>query len=283
MNHIVSQRFIKCIERLKEDKVIPSARQFALSLEFPPQNLHEICNQKRDVTIDLLQKAIEHYHISAQYIFEGKGTMFVKEDKDMGFRLLTIVTDPSNNEKIVHVPIPAQAGYISEMADPTFFNELPTFSLPDYRYTAGTHRSFDVDGDSMEPVLEDGDKLICSFIEPNNWVNSLKDDSVYVIVTRGDIVVKRIANKIKSEGIIELHSDNDCYKPYSVDINDVKEIWYVRTKLSPFSHKPQEAHQRTDSNTDLDHLKKIIQDQSVMINRLNSTIQQLVNASSAVY
>ena len=164
MNHIVSQRFVKCIEKLKSDKIIPSARQFAISLGFPPQNLHEICNQKRDVTIELLRKAIDTYNLNSVYLFEGKGTMFSQVEQDMGFRLLTVVTDQLNNEQIVHVPVPAQAGYISEMADPSFYGELPTFSLPDYRYTAGTHRSFDVDGDSMEPVLEDGDKIICSFL-----------------------------------------------------------------------------------------------------------------------
>ena len=281
MNHIVSQRFKKCIDKLKEEQVIPSARQFALSLDFPPQNLHEICNQKRDVTINLLEKAIQKYALNPQYLFEGKGKMFTDDDNDMGFRLLTIVTDEHNNEKILHVPIPAQAGYISEVKDPTFYNELPTFSLPDYRFTAGTHRSFDVDGDSMYPSLEDGDKIICSFIEPAHWISSLKDQSVYVVVTRGDIVVKRVVNQVKSNGTLLLISDNEDYAPYEVDLNDVKEIWYVRTKLSPFSHRPIKAHQQSDES-DMSHLETIIQEQNKMIHNLNQTIQQLINSSASV-
>ena len=256
MNHIVSQRFVKCVEKLKAEKIIPSARQFALALEFPPQNLHEICNQKRDVTIELLRKAIELYQINAEYLFEGKGQMFKRDAQDMGFRLLTIVTDQLNNEQIVHVPIPAQAGYISEMADPSFYGELPTFSLPDYRYSAGTHRSFDVDGDSMEPVLEDGDKVICSFLEPNHWAGSIKDMSVYVLVTRGDIVVKRVQNHIVQRGALTLISDNEFYNPYEVDINDIKEVWYVRTKLSPFSHSTMQSMNREDSTPNLMQLQK---------------------------
>ena len=281
MNHVVSQRFKKCIDKLKEDQVIPSARQFALSLDFPPQNLHEICNQKRDVTIDLLQKAIAKYHMSAHYLFEGKGKMFTEDKEDYGFRLLTIVTDENNNEKIVHVPVPAQAGYISEVKDPAFYNELPTFSLPDYRYAAGTHRSFDVDGDSMYPTLEDGDKIICSFIEPNHWASSIKDNSVCVIVTRGDIVVKRVINLIKENGILKLVSDNTDYDPYEVSWTDIKEIWYVRTRLCPFSHRPVKAiHQSDDS--ELTHLKLTIQEQNKMINNLNQTIQQLINSTASV-
>ena len=282
MNHIVSQRFIKCIEKLKEEKTIPSSRQFALTLDFPPQNLHEICNQKRDVTIDLLKKAIEHFRLSAEYLFEGKGKMFTKDEDGLGFRLLTIVTDQYNAEKIVHVPIPAQAGYISEMADPTFYSELPTFSLPDYRYTAGTHRSFDVDGDSMDPVLEDGDKLICSFVEPTHWLSSIKDMSVYVVVTRGDIVVKRVVNRIEESGVLQLVSDNDYYQPYDIDINDVRELWYVRSKLSAFSHTPLKPHRQADRSEELGHLHQIIQDQNGMIQKLNTTIQQLINSTSLV-
>ena len=70
--------------------------------------------------------------------------MFMTEEDHKSFRVLTIVTNVSDDERIVHVPVPAQAGYASELTDPTFIQDLPTFSLPDYKYKVGTHRSFDV-------------------------------------------------------------------------------------------------------------------------------------------
>ena len=61
MNNVVTQRFIKCHDKLKEDNRIRSSRQFAMSLDYLPQSLSEIIKGRRDVTIELLRKAIDKY------------------------------------------------------------------------------------------------------------------------------------------------------------------------------------------------------------------------------
>ena len=86
----------------------------------------------------------------------------------------------------------------------------------------------------MEPTLFEGDKVVCSYLEPTLWETSLKDNYVYVIVTRGDVVVKRVTNFIKEEKQIELISDNNFYEPHRINLGDIREIWYVRAKISPF-------------------------------------------------
>ena len=198
-NSVVTQRFINCHNKLREERRVRSSRQFAMSLDYLPQSLSEILKGRRDVTIELLRKSVEVYKINPVYIYTGEGPMFMSEEDHKSFRVLTIVTDSHDDERIVHVPVPAQAGYAGEMTDPTFIQDLPTFTLPDYKYKVGTHRAFDVAGDSMEPTLFEGDKVICSYLEPTLWENSLKDNYVYVIVTRGDVVVKRVQNRLKEE------------------------------------------------------------------------------------
>lgn len=262
MNHVVSQRFVKCLNKLKEDKKVPSFRQCALALDFPPQNLHDIIAGGRDVTIDLIKKSVEVFHVNTEYLFAGKGSMFAIPGKDQEVRILTVVTNQYNEEKIVHVPIPAQAGYITELAEPDFFNDLPTYSLPDYKYKAGTFRSFDIAGDSMDPTLVEGDKVICSFLEPNYWSSSLKDGHVYVVVTTCDILVKRIRNLINAQGTLELISDNQYYEPYQVPIGEVKEIWFVRTKMSTFSHVPKTTKVSPSvSEAELTYLRQLMAEQ----------------------
>ncbi|MBI5915825.1 MAG: peptidase S24, partial [Bacteroidetes bacterium] len=230
MNSIITDRFVKCHNKLREDGKVRSSRQFALALDYLPQSLSEILKGRRDVTIELLRKATEEYNFNPIYLFTGEGAMFLTGEENKGFRMLTIVTDKQNDERIVHVPVPAQAGYAGQELDPVFFEELPTYTLPDYKYKTGTHRSFDVSGDSMEPTLFEGDKVVCSFVEPSYWETSLKDNYVYVVVTRGDVVVKRVFNKIRGQRCLELQSDNSYYQPYTMPIGDVREIWYVRAK-----------------------------------------------------
>ena len=274
MTNIVTQRFIKCHNKLREESRVRSSRQFAISLDYLPQSLSEILKGRRDVTIELLRKAIEKYKINPVYIYTGEGPMFMSEEDHKSFRVLTIVTDARDDERIVHVPVPAQAGYAGEFVDPTFIQDLPTYTLPDYKYQVGTHRSFDVAGDSMEPTLFEGDKVVCSFLEPTLWETALKDNYVYIIVTRGDVVVKRITNQIKEQKQLILHSDNPFYEPYIVGLGDIREIWYVRAKISPFLPSPQNIQNAIQE--EMRQLQNTVNQQSHLISNLNDTIQQLL-------
>lgn len=274
MSNIVTQRFIRCHDKLREEGRVRSSRQFALTLDYLPQSLSEILKGRRDVTIELLRKAVEHFKINPVYIYTGEGPMFMSEEDHKSFRVLTIVTDSHDDERIVHVPVPAQAGYAGEMADPTFIQDLPTFTLPDYKYKVGTHRAFDVAGDSMEPTLFEGDKVICSYLEPTLWENALKDNYVYVIVTRGDVVVKRVTNNLKEEKHLILSSDNEFYNSYQVNVGDIREIWYVRAKISPFLPSPQNINNLLRG--EINDLKKTINNQSNLISNLNLTIEKLL-------
>ncbi len=275
MSSIVTQRFIKCHDQLKAENRVRSSRQFALSVEYLPQSLSEILKGRRDVTIELLRKAVEKYKINPVYLYTGEGPMFMSEEDHKSFRVLTIVTNVQDDERIVHVPVPAQAGYAGEMTDPTFIQDLPTYTLPDYKYKVGTHRSFDVAGDSMEPTLFEGDKVVCSFLEPTLWESSLKDNYVYIVVTRGDVVVKRVVNRVKERKQLELHSDNSFYEPYNVNIGDVREIWYVRAKVSPFLPSPQNISNLL--RDEVRQLQTVIEEQSRMIQNLNTMIERLLN------
>ncbi|GJM35308.1 MAG: hypothetical protein DHS20C18_43090 [Saprospiraceae bacterium] len=245
-----------------------------MSLDYLPQSLSEILKGRRDVTIELLRRSVEEYKVNPVYIMTGEGPMFMSEEDHKSFRVLTIVTNVQEDERIVHVPVPAQAGYAGEIADPTFVQDLPTYTLPDYKYKVGTHRSFDVSGDSMEPTLFEGDKVVCSYLEPTLWETSIKDNYVYVIVTRGDVVVKRVFNRLRDDKQLELISDNSFYKKYNVGVGDIREIWYVRAKISPFLPSPQNI--RNYLHDEIRELKQTINQQTGLITNMNTMFQQLL-------
>ncbi len=274
MNNVVSQRFVKCHNKLREEKRIKSSRQFAISLDYLPQSLSEILKGRRDVTIELLRKAIEVYKVNPVYIMTGNGPMFMTEESHQNFRVLTAITNPEDEELIVHVPLPAQAVYAAELGDPSFVQDLPSFSLPDYKYRVGTHRSFDVPGDSMEPTLFEGDKVICSFLEPSLWETGIKDNFAYVIVTRSDVVVKRINNYLQESKEIELVSDNNFYERYRVPMKDLKELWYVRARITPFLPSPKNIQSLL--HEEVAGLKATILQQSKMLAQLGLTMEKVL-------
>lgn len=279
MNNVVSQRFVKCHNKLREEKRVKSSRQFAISLDYLPQSLSEILKGRRDVTIELLRKAIEVYKVNPVYIMTGNGPMFMTEEAHQNFRVLTAITNPEDEELIVHVPLPAQAVYAAELGDPSFVQDLPSFSLPDYKYRVGTHRSFDVPGDSMEPTLFEGDKVICSFLEPSLWETGIKDNFAYVIVTRSDVVVKRINNYLKESKEIELVSDNNFYESYRVPMKDLKELWYVRARITPFLPSPKNIQSLL--HEEVTELKATILQQSKMLTQLGITMEKVLAQNEA--
>lgn len=274
---VITQRFIKCHNKLRENKTVKSSRQFAVDIDYLPQSLSEILKGRRDVTIEVLRKSIEMFKFNPTYLFTGEGALFLTEEENSNKNLhvLTVMTDNFDEERIVHVPVPAQTSYASELNNPKFIQNLPSFTLPDYKYKVGTHRSFDAAGDSMEPTLFEGDKIVCSYIEPALWESGIKDGYVYVVVTQDDIVIRRVYNHLKVNKLIEVHSDNKFYEPYSIPLSMIREIWYVRAKISPFLPAPNRIqHLFYD---DMNSLKSTVSEQSRLIENLNQTIQKLVD------
>ena len=273
-NSIISQRFIKCHDQLRENKVIKSSRQFAIELDYLPQSLSEIIKERRDVTIELIRKAVEVYRMNPIYIFTGEGDYILPAQKDGEPRVLTVVTDENSEERIVHVPALAYAGYVLETNNNNFIQSLPTFTLPDYKYKVGTHRSFDVSGDSMEPTLFEGDKVVCSYIDPLLWETAIKESFVYVIVTKDDIIIRRVYNELKTNKLLQLKTDNSFYEIINTPLSNIKEIWYVRAKISPFLPSPVRVQK--DFMEEINALKETLREQSSSIGNINETIDKIV-------
>ncbi len=271
MPNLVTERFVRCHDHLKSEGKIKSSRQFAKSLDFQPQNLSEILRGKRDAPTSLIRKSVEIYRFNPLYLFAGEGTMFL-EGEEMSFRVHTIVTDNDNNERIVHIPVPAQAGYSQDFIEP-FLETLPSYSLPGLKYRQGSYRSFDVAGDSMEPTLDAGDQVICSFVEPNLWLTGIRDHHVYVVVTRSGLFVKRVINNLHKHRHLELRSDNPFYRTTRINVGEVKELWLVTSVLKNFCHSLPEPSRNA---TSYEALEETIGQQFMLINSLHKKIEQLM-------
>lgn len=276
MASIVTTRFIECLDLLKERNHVPSDRKFALALDFYPQSLNEIRKGKRNVTIELVNKAVEVFDFNADYLFSGRGSCF-SEEVDIineNSQVLTVVLDKDQKEQIVHVPIAAQAGYGGHLHNPVFFEQLTSFSLPGQQFQSRTQRCFDVSGDSMEPVISSGDKIICSFMEPENWVTNVRTGMVYIVVTKEEILVKRLVNNLREEAQIICQSDNPIYDDRVIDATDVLELWIVKQKISTFSHAACGKHEAMAN--DMNHMQQTVCQQSELIKNLNDTIEKLL-------
>ncbi|MBD0332053.1 MAG: LexA family transcriptional regulator [Chitinophagaceae bacterium] len=133
----------------------------------------------------------------------------------------------SGRPDIPFVPVKAAAGYMSGYADPEFIDELNTFTLP--MLTGGEYRAFEIIGDSMMPTPS-GSIIVGEKVEdPNN----LKTNNTYIIVSRTDgIVYKRIMKNSRYKNKFTLISDNPAYPPYTINEEDILELWQAQVIIS---------------------------------------------------
>jgi len=270
-NNVLTTRFRSMVKYLKEENLIPSARQLALKIEVHPQCISDIMTGKRSVNSDIIEKCAQNFDINLNYLYRGTGE--VMNSKEL---VNDDVVTPNNyfQERIAYVPIAAQAGYIEQFLDDTYLEDLVSFSLPDSRYQHGSYRCFDVVGDSMEPSIYSGDKLICQSVEQQYWINSIKNNYVYVIVSNEGVIVKRVINQLASTKSLTLISDNSFYSNTEILANDIREVWIVTSKISSFMQSPNNIKNGLDKV--VDNLKDTIHDQSKLIQSLNTTIEKLL-------
>jgi transcriptional regulator with XRE-family HTH domain len=172
-----------------------------------------------------------------------------KDVEGNNLRILPIVVNEQQEEKVTLVPIKAAAGYLNGYADPEFVEQLPNFNLPFSQMSQGTHRAFQITGDSMLPIPPES-YILTEYLENWNWV---KSGECYVIVSKNDgVVYKRVINQFEENQSLELHSDNPSYTSYSIEGNELLEIWRAIGFVS------FELPKKTTSTFSVDQLSEVV-------------------------
>jgi transcriptional regulator with XRE-family HTH domain len=154
------------------------------------------------------------------------------------------------------VPVKAAAGYLAGYGDPEFLDELNTFTLP--MLAGGNYRAFEIVGDSMLPTPS-GSVIVAEKIEN---LDNVKSNLTYIVVSRNEgIVYKRVMKNNKLKNKLTLISDNTVFQPYTVNAEDVLEIWKAEMVVSKAN-----TEQRWDVNQ-LASLVSNLQDQVTTLKR----------------
>lgn len=133
----------------------------------------------------------------------------------------------SGRPDIPFVPVKAAAGYLAGYADPEFIDELNTFTLP--MLAGGNYRAFEIIGDSMLPTPS-GSVIVGEKVES---VEDIKNDTACIVVSRNEgIVYKRVQKNGRTKNKLTLVSDNPTYHPYTVNAEDVLEMWQAQVVIA---------------------------------------------------
>ncbi len=153
----------------------------------------------------------------------SKGEKAIQTDtKGRTLRVLSIVVDKEQKERISIVPVNARAGYMHSYSDPEYIHDLPNFNLPlTELYPDKTYRIFQIEGDSMLPITS-GSYVICEYTE--NW-EEIKEGLSYMLITRNNgILFKRVWQDENTDHLL-LKSDNKEHESFDINKNELIEVW----------------------------------------------------------
>ena len=176
------------------------------------------CSQYFKMSIDTLLK-VDLSKLSEKKLreLEAGNDVYITGTK---IRVLAITVDKENKEQVEYVPVKAKAGYSAGYSDPEYLATLPRFTFPGLPDT-GTFRMFPITGDSMLPIPE-GSDILTRYIA--DW-SVIKDNTPCIVILKGeqDIVFKLVT--ITEDRVLSLRSLNEQYRPYTVPVSEVLELW----------------------------------------------------------
>jgi len=228
--------------------------EFSVKLGIKRSLLGAYEEERADPRIDVLEVVCDIFKLTLDEILrkdlsESKGNYLARR------RSIKLA---SGRPDIPFVPMKAAAGYLAGYADPEFVDELNTFTLP--MLAGGNYRAFEIIGDSMLPTPS-GSVIVGEKVDS---LDHLKNDSACIVVSRNEgIVYKRVQKAGRSKSKLTLVSDNPIYHPYTVNTEDVLEMWQAQMVISKASQQQrwdmgQIAHIVSDLQEQVVTLKKRI-------------------------
>ncbi len=175
----------------------------------------------------VVSELLKQFKINPLWLF-GESDQQYLETSNTSVIPKVVTVDAEQNDNMVLVNAKAAAGYPQNIADTSWYQQLPAFDLPIPEFRNATYRGFQVEGDSMLPNLHPGEWVLARAIEHIDHVSANK---MYVVVLQDSVMVKKIEKRPNSNNIT-LVSLNETYPPYGIKPFQIQEIWEVSSKIT---------------------------------------------------
>lgn len=235
IQNIETKQFIKLKDFIRKQYDITSDADFSEKMGIDYNKIKNINANKQSVTLEILSIICNKVGLSYDYFRKENEVEYflLKENKDMqesGGNYISLTDSklpiPISQQFILPMLGDASAGYIVEYYEHETYME--SFNLPLQR--GQNIRGFVVQGDSMYPMLNNGDIVFCKRVLDFNIHKFLFKDA-YIIVCSLGVCIKHI---VQTANGLRLVSDNSQYKDIELNGEEVYEVWRVEGKYIRF-------------------------------------------------
>lgn len=220
----INERFFRITDSLG----LTNKKMVEMAEGISKQSISNAKGGRNTVPIKLMQALSKQYNVDINYIITGEGEPFIKANVSNVEAVGAYISD--NLVRVPYVPVSATASFIDSLYDVNY--EMDTYSLVpekdellDEKYMV-----FQVNGDSMEPTIPDGSKILAHKIDESQWENA---DGVVVVVYGKVLTVKRIKkNALYLDNLLVLKADNHKHGEMDVERREIRGMWKVKRIVS---------------------------------------------------
>ncbi len=181
-------------------------------------------NNKRVIDYGQAKLFARAYDVNETYLLYGTGNPFGFDSPHYSQVVEPIV----GKGNIMFTTIRAFAGSTLGAGNEEDFT---TFSIPGVKGSGLV--AFQIQGDSMDPVIKNNDIVVCKPVEN---LNDLKDNEIYAVKSNGNVWVKYVQRMHNGKGRVHKlklisanYFDND---PFEEEVNETTRIFKVVRKIS---------------------------------------------------
>lgn len=196
--------------------------QIAKILDENSSKFYNIMNGKTKPSYNTIFKLVDKYpEISQDYLFKGIEPILINSKKEGA------LLDDLAYEEIPYLPIKFQASFIETYNVSLKYEDLRKYSV--LKATLKNKKQpvvIEIQGNSMSPQLQSGNKVLASKIQKIDWAYA--SGGVYAVMYRDFFVVKRIKdNDILSKGQLTLYSDNVKSGNITISVDEIIGVWKI--------------------------------------------------------
>jgi phage repressor protein C with HTH and peptisase S24 domain len=180
---------------------------------------------KRVISYHQARKLCQEYGINEQWMLHGKGSPFGLEPAEAATRY----RQAPSSANILFTSVEAFAGS-TVGADSFSKEEVDYFSIPGL--SGKDMVSFPINGNSMEPVIQNGDIVICEGVDSPEQI---RDNEIYAVKSNGSLWVKYVQKIPDAKGWVRhlrLISANHLeHDPFEEEVNEYTRIYRVVRRI----------------------------------------------------
>ena len=215
------------IERIKAliDNLGITQSEFAKRISIDASNFSKHLTGKLPISDSLINKIVADLGVSKEWLCTGNGTMYLTAPVDVHSHIRTltlppeaIATEPRNGAKVYGLDV--TAGNLAR--DRMFTDDLVIGSI-DVPFVNPDCSIVKVSGDSMKPVINNGDMIAIREIKN---LNLIFWGQIYVVLLEDYRMVKYV-RKHENPNRVILRSENKEYDDIEIEKRDICDLFIV--------------------------------------------------------